>query len=291
MTISGSGGRTGSTTSTGIWGADRMPSGIRAGLDTAWIQRGEGVREALMLHCGLASGRAFLPLMAELSDGLSMTAFDFPGHGRSGPWDGSGDYIRRASEVAESFCEGPRDVIGHSMGGVTALTLMTRRPDLIRSAVLVEPVFFAAARGTEAHRQHEVKDAVFREALHAGDPMRAAQVFTTIWGGGRPWEMVPDEQRQTMADQMPLIAATEPALVNDSNDLLGAGRLEAISAPVLLVRGGQANPVIGAIFDRLAARLPQAQVTVIEGAGHMLPMTHRAQLATKIREFLGTGGG
>jgi lipase len=38
----------------------------------------------------------------------------------------------------------PVDVIGHSFGGTVALRLAVERPDLVRSLVLIEPVFVAA---------------------------------------------------------------------------------------------------------------------------------------------------
>ena len=69
-------------------------------------------------------------------------------------------------------------------------------------------------------------------------------------------------------------AATESAVTEDSGGLLLPWRLEALGLPVLLVEGALSPPVIGAVHDELARRLPQVGRVVVPGAGHMLPITH-----------------
>ena len=263
-----------------------MPREPRAGVATNWITVGDGPRPGLFLHCSLASARSLVPLMERVGDQLHGDAPDLPGHGRSADWDGSGDYVTRATDIAETFCDGPRDIIGHSLGAVVALSLMARRPDLVRRAVLIEPVLFAAARGTPAHDTYRRDHAEMADAVAAGDPMAATRAFVQIWGTAQPWDALPAPVRQAMTDRIHLVSATGPALEDDATGLLDGDRLGRVDAPILLIRGELSHPIIPAIFDELARQLPDPRIETIAGAGHMAPITHPDEVALLVRQHL-----
>ncbi|EKE44153.1 hydrolase, alpha/beta fold family protein [Oceaniovalibus guishaninsula JLT2003] len=260
-----------------------MPEGRRAGLRTHWDVAGQGPRAALLLHCSLARGRAWAPVAARLDDLLQMTMPDLPGHGGS-DWDGA-DFQRRATEVAATFCDGPADLIGHSFGATVALRLAVERPETVRSLTLIEPVFFAAARGTPEHAAHEARMAPFAAALAQGCDRAAARAFIGVWGGA-PWDAMSDAQRDDMTARIGMVAAQRPGIEEDSGGVLTPGRLEAVGAPVLLIRGSRTQPVMAAIHARLAHRLPDTREVVVDGAGHMVPISHPDAVAGAIRAFL-----
>ena len=264
-----------------------MPEGLRAGYPVHWITGGEGDRRALLIHCALAHAGSLSPLMARLGDRLSMTAFDLPGHGRSADWDGRGDMLGVTARIAESFCDGPVDLIGHSFGGVAALCLAVERPDLLRSLTLIEPVFFAAARTTDpaAFEAYFAGMAPYAAALTSGDRAAAAQAFNAVWGDAA-WDTLPAAQRAYATERIHLIEESVPGLIEDSQGLLAPGRLESVDVPVTLIRGDRSAPVIAVILDALAARLPKTRRVVIEGAGHMAPVTHPREVAAAIRAGL-----
>lgn len=264
-----------------------MRSAVRAGMRIGWRTAGSGRGRAIFVHCTLASSRSLLPIMQLLDLGGEKIAFDLPGHGESAEWDGQGDYLRRSVDVAGSFLESPSDVIGHSFGAVVVLSLMARRPDLVSRAVLVEPVFFAAAAGTDAYDLNDAEYAEIRAALNENDREAATRKFTAIWGTGEAWPELPEAQRRSMMSRIHLVAASAPGLVDDSTGILTEGRLERIEAPVLLVRGAETHPVIGEIFDSLRRRLPSTASVVIEGAGHMVPVTHPEETARMIGRHIG----
>jgi pimeloyl-ACP methyl ester carboxylesterase len=56
--------------------------------------------------------------------------------------------------------------------------------------------------------------------------------------------------------------------------LLTLDVLARVTAPVHVVEGSQTSAVDHAICDVLRRHVPQAQHTLIEGAGHMMPLTH-----------------
>lgn len=264
-----------------------MPEGRPGGFPTFWQKMGQGPRPALLIHCSLAHSGAWASVMAHLGDMLTATAFDLPGHGRSGAWQGEGDFHDLSTAVARDLLgTGPVDVIGHSFGATVALRLGLEHPEKIRSLTLIEPVLFAAARGTEAAADATADHATVTAALESGDSETAAQLFMRRWGTGQKWADLPDVQRAMLAARIGLIPATDPALFGDCAGLLTPDGLEALHVPVLLIEGANSPPVIGAIHAALAARLPDARRETISGAAHMAPVTHPGAVAAAIRGML-----
>lgn len=71
-----------------------------------------------------------------------MVRLDFRGHGDSDRTPDayhSEGYVSDATAVCEQLFDGPCTVIGHSLGGVTALGLAQTRPDLVDALVLEDP--------------------------------------------------------------------------------------------------------------------------------------------------------
>lgn len=265
-----------------------MPRDERAGFPTYWTTFGQGPRAALAIHAGLQSSASWGGLARYLSGALTITAFDMPGHGRSGPWDGRGEIQGVTAEIAAAFPEAPVDVLGHSFGATVALRLAVARPGLVRSLVLIEPPFFAVAFADhpEMRATLAAETAGFTRAMAAGDHLAAAEAFVAIWGDETPWAEVPTAQREILSAQMPLIAAGHGALYQDVGGLLKPGALDVLDMPVSLIEGSRSPGIIGAIHEGLAARLPQAERAVIIGAGHMAPITHPAQVSDEVLRFL-----
>ncbi len=266
-----------------------MPAGLRGGFPTHWTELGSGSRRALAIHCSLSHGGSWGPLARELSGTLRLTAFDLPGHGQSGAWAGVGEIQAVSTAMAADFLDTPTDVIGHSFGATVALRLAVERPDLVRSLILYEPVFFAVALHDQPGLRagHEAEMADYAAGMAAGDFMRAAEGFTRVWGDRRGWTALPEGARAAMAAQMPLIEAATDALYGDSGGMLASGALARIGVPVVLLEGSESPAIIAAINAGLAARLPEARRVVVQGAGHMGPISHARVVAEEIRGFLG----
>ncbi|MBZ8118112.1 alpha/beta hydrolase [Roseovarius sp. LXJ103] len=266
-----------------------MPRGLKGGFPTYWTSFGQGPQQALLIHCSLAQSNVWGGLAQHLSGALTMTAFDLPGHGRSGDWDGVAEMQALSARMAADCAgAGPVDVIGHSFGATVALRMAHLFPGCVRRMVLIEPVFFAVALGEDARLRalHAAEVAPFEDAMEAGAYEAAAQAFLRLWGDGTPWARIPEVQRARLAAQMPLIAAAGPALYGDVGGLLAPGVLEALPGPSLLIEGSRSPEIIGAINMVLAARLAGAERSVIGGAGHMSPITHPQAVSTEILRFL-----
>lgn len=240
---------------------------------------GDPDRPALALHCMMGSGRYWGPMAEALQGRLDLRGFDLPGHGRSAPWaptPGDPDLHTVVTRIAAGMIDRTLDLIGHSFGATVALRIAVGAPHAVRSLTLIEPVLFAAAPDA-ARVDAELGDRL-KALLAEGRAMDAACAFIAIWGD-QPFDALPPIYQQQMADQVRLVAETNDTLMLDGANILREGGLEGIDAPVLLIQGANSPPVIGAIADALALRLPDVGRAVVPDAGHMLPITHKDQVA------------
>ncbi len=257
-----------------------MPLGDRAGHAVFWQSFGAGPRPALAIHCTLAHSGAWAGVAARLPQ-LTIAAFDMPGHGQSGPWTGN-DYHGDVTRIAASFIDRPLDLIGHSFGASVALRLAVAAPEAVRSLTLIEPVLFVAAAGTPEFAAQTDDNERFRDLIAAGEAEAAARAFVAQWGAGQRWETLDPRVRASFAAQMPLVLAGGEASFTDAARILREGGLEAIEAPVMLIRGADSPAIMATICEAIAARLPDVGLAVVPDAGHMLPVTHAAQVAELI---------
>jgi pimeloyl-ACP methyl ester carboxylesterase len=228
----------------------------------------------------LGRHQAMLPLAKALN--VRATLLDMPGHGRSADWDGKTEYQSLVAEAARQCCDGPSHVIGHSFGATAALRLAVESPECVSRLTLIEPVFFAAAKGTAEFTAHMKAFRPFIAAMLMGDEERAAYIFNAQWSDS-DWANMSDRQKDYLIRRIHLVVAGGAAIEEDADGINSEARLGALDIPVTLIRGGQTQPVIKAIHDTLVARIPQATDHVIAEAGHMIALTHVAQIAAIIR--------
>ena len=235
---------------------------------------------AVMIHCALSSHESLLPLARAV--GGQVTLIDMPGHGRSDDWDGKQDFQTLVVDAAAACCDGPTHLIGHSFGGTAALRLAVERPDLVNRLTLIEPVYFASAKGTPEHGQHMKDFRPFISAMLMGEEKRAAEFFNDLWGATL-WADTPERMQAKLTRRVHLIVAGGAAIEEDAAEITSAKRLSALDIPVTLIRGAQTRPVIKAIHTALANRMPNATDHAVAGAAHMISMTHTDETAAIIR--------
>lgn len=249
---------------------------------------GHGPRKALAIHCTLAHSGAWRNVGEALADDLTMLAYDLPSHGKSADWDGQGNVHDVATDMARARLTEPMDIIGHSFGATVGLRLAIENPELVRSLILFEPVYFAAALADDPQwvTSEMGSNTAFNAAYASGDMMEAARVFNTGWGDGSGWEKTPEKLRQYMADRIHFVPASQPFLRDDSAGLLEPGQFARATMPVLLMDGATSGNLADAISTSLQKRLPNVTRRAIEGAGHMAPLTHPVAFADEVRTFL-----
>lgn len=238
------------------------------------------MQPVVLLHCSAGSGAQWDCLRAALAPRFRSETPDLIGYGASAPWRGPGPLTlsaeaARIATLIESLGERVH-LIGHSYGGAVALRLALDRPERLRSLTLVEPVAFHLLRGGEPGDR-----ALFGEVLRLADAVAcavAAEVpeagmcrFVDFWHGEGAWERLAPHTQAALAGCAGKIAldfwatTTETARRDDYRRL---------AVPTLILRGSRSPAVTRRIAGILAATLPNATVSTIEGAGHMLPLTH-----------------
>jgi pimeloyl-ACP methyl ester carboxylesterase len=117
----------------------------------------------------------------------------------------------------------------------------------------------------------------------AGDYRSAAAAFVGYWNGPGAW----DAMRPTVQDALTRWAPKAPldfsALINDRT-LPSVYR--ALNFPVLIMRGEHALSPSRLIAEGLFELLPDSELRVVRGAGHMGPFTHASKVCALIMRHI-----
>lgn len=239
-------------------------------------------RPLALIHCALGRASNWRRFIDAIGPDVSPLQIELPSHGLADIWDRSRDFSDQALELAlEVMPSDPVPLIGHSFGAVLALRLAVERPYRVSSLVLVEPVFFAAAKERWGYDKFKRDMEPFEKKMSSAQFATAAKDFHAIWGEG-DWADLPADAKSYIMDLIETIPAGNPLLIDDRSGLLREGRLEALDMPVTFVDGGQSHPVIADIISELGDRIPDAEWTSVKDAGHMLPITHPDLLAKAV---------
>jgi len=107
------------------------------------VEAGQNGRQvALLIHGWSSSWYAMSPLLALLAQRFHCLAVDLPGYGQSPRLNETTTipcYVDLLAELIESVSDGRFTVIGHSMGGMTSISLALHYPMLVERMVLLNP--------------------------------------------------------------------------------------------------------------------------------------------------------
>lgn len=238
------------------------------GFELAYDDLGEG--EPVVLIHGFASSRQGTweetGWYDELTDaGRRVVALDCRGHGDSAkPHDPAAyGHATMAGDVVallDHLGIDRADLMGYSMGGWVSLHLLVDHPDRVRAAV-------AAGVGESLLGQQVDREAI-AAALEAED---AADVEDPT---GRDFRLFAEQQGNDLQALAALQRAREPAF--------GVDRLEAVSAPVLVV-AGENDELVGDPGP-LAAAIPGADSFAVPNGDH-LTTTGATAYKERVRDF------
>jgi pimeloyl-ACP methyl ester carboxylesterase len=154
-----------------------------------------------------------------------------------------------------------------------------QQPERLLSLVLIEPVAFHLLRQeapSPANRDlfGEVMEvaALVSGAAASGDYRRAMARFVDYWNGQGAWLRAKPELQGVLARHTPKVALDFWAATTESTPLAAYGR---IAVPTLILSGTRSPRPTRRIAELLAESLPASRLQTIDGAGHMLPLTHR----------------
>ncbi len=224
------------------------------------------------------------PVVDVLKDRFRVHNLDLPGHGQTAPppepW-GVPEYAALVVQYLDAHgLSGPLPAIGHSNGGRILLHLTTdpATADRFSKLVLVSPsgVRRVPSAQTRAKRLlAKTLQAPFR-LLPAGpfrdacfDWLRHSLVWRLI--GSADYNRLTGTMRETFV-------RTVGALYDD--------QLPSIRVPVLVLWGDQDLDIVRPQVDTLVARIPDAGLVVLEGAGHYGYLDRMDVFEAATRHFL-----
>lgn len=255
-----------------------------AGRRVEYFEQGSG-EPVVLLHSSASSSAQWRALAGQLGGHYRVIAPDLHGYGATSNWPGSGAFrLEREAEIVYALlgrCSERAHLVGHSFGGAVALHVARKRPDLVASIVLIEPVAFHLLRGhdPEALAEIEAVAADVGRALASGDYFEGMARFVDYWSGSGAWETVPPEKRPGLAARLGKVALDFEATFSEAAALAD---FRATALPALLVQGTRSPRPTRRICELLAHTLPRARAATVEGAGHMAPITHREAVAALV---------
>lgn len=267
---------------------------VAAGRRVSALVWGTAGPDLVLLHGGGQNAHTWDTVALALA--RPLVAVDLPGHGHSdwredgevAPWALAGD----VATMVETLAPHARMVVGMSLGGLTAIAVTARRPDLVRRLALVD-----VTPGVTAGKSTAITDFLSgRDSFASFDEILA-------------WTVKHNPTRTVSSLRRGIV---HNAVRRDDGSWawrhqVGGGRVSAargggfpdysalwedlsrIRVPLLLVRGALSPVVDDADVAELRRRQPGLAVEVVEGAGHSIQGDRPVELARILERFLEGG--
>ena len=241
-------------------------------------EHGEGA-PVVLAHGGLMSSASWAGVVPALAGQFRVITFDTRGHGRSTNPAGKLGYEMIADDIA-ALCQTMKldhpFIGGWSDGGEFALQIGTRHPGLARGLI---------AGGTSLELGTEKARADMRAFFNVGPD---ARVDFDAFAAGIGAMLLP-----MMRQAHPNGEAHWQGIVQQSADMwigyagLTTEQLQKIDAPVLVIAGDRDQFVPCEELTRLYRSLPTAELAILPGTDHFVPLTKPDSFARTITDFLG----
>ena len=267
---------------------------VRDGRNVSFLRWGNAEPRVVLVHGGSQNAHTWDTVALGL--GEPLLAVDLPGHGHS-DWREDAAYspASMADDIAEVIAANAPNaelVVGMSLGGLTSLALAGRAPALVRRLALVDitpgvtgakakavldfvngPQSFASfddlLKRTIEHNPTRTVTSLRRGILH-----NAKQLDDGSW----QWRY---DRRSHVRDAGANTEPVQSAALNELWDIVSS-----ISCPLTLFRGAVSPVVDDADVAELIRRKPNAEVVVIEGAGHSIQGDKPVELTSHLRRLL-----
>lgn len=234
------------------------------------------------------------------SHGLFMdhTMFDaqvhaLPDRWRAVRWDARGHGRTQATPDPFTYWDAARDLLGlldhlgverailagMSQGGYLSLRAALTAPERVRALVFID---------TQPGPEDPEKAAGYHGLIDAwvapgGPPQEILDIVAQIilgpgWSGTAGWQ---ERWKQMPDDRVKQVFAT---LVGREDDV--APRVAELTMPALVVHGSEDGAIDVGIARAFADALPDAELTVVEGAGHAANLTHPDAVNAALVPFL-----
>ncbi len=232
----------------------------------------------ILLHGLMTNGLCWTDLARTLEKEYDVIMLDARGHGRSSVPEYGYRYEDLANDVAgliKALKLSAPILLGHSMGGMTAAVVASRKPNLLRGLILADPTFLSPEMQSEVYASDVAEQ--HRKMLNKSLEEVIAEARTKL--PDRSPETLELSARARLQTSMNAFEVLKPP--NPDYKLL----VSKIDVPVLLVFGDR-----GVVSSDVAMELqqinPGLQVEEIPDAGHALHMDQPERFVAVVKAFL-----
>jgi pimeloyl-ACP methyl ester carboxylesterase len=263
-----------------------MPNISVNGANLHYESTGDGAETIVFAHGLLWSGDMFAAQVAALAPRFRCVTFDFRGQGESEVTAAGYDMDTLANDAAgliEILGLGRVHFVGLSMGGFVAMRLAARRPDLVRSVILLETS--ADEEPKENVGRYKLLGNVgrwFGYGVVAGQVMPIMFGKTFIRDPARAAERAYWRARLIRNDrtgiQRALAGVIERAPIYPE--------LSKVTVPALVIVGDEDVATVPEKARRIASAIAGAELVVIPKAGHSSTIEEPVAVNSAIVRFL-----
>lgn len=237
------------------------------GVHTYYDEHGSG-EPLLLLHGGLVDGDSFAQQTPAFAERFRVIVPDRRGHGRTADVDGPISYDVMADDTIafiEALGIGPAHLVGWSDGGDVGLLVAIKRPNLVRRLVTIGSNFSADGLTREA-----------AEAFKPDTPTSAVPIMHETWkvNAVEPdrFDAVLEKMQQCWFDYA-----------------IPTADLARITAPTLVMVGDDDITRFEHTIE-LYDTIPDAQLAVIPGTSHLVPLEKPDLVNQLVLDFLAAEG-
>ncbi len=223
--------------------------------------------------------------------GEPALAVDLPGHGHSG-WREDGDYSPQHNAAAlttvlREFAPTAELVVGMSLGGLTAIRLGAAAPDLVDELVLIDVTPSALQRHAEMTKEQQGTVAL----MHGEREFPSFQAMVDLTVAAAPHREPKALRRGVFHNSRRLDNGKWTWRYDAIREFPDFASLwddvDALTAPVTLVRGGTSGFVSDEDAEELARRATHfRRAHVVENAGHSVQSDQPRALIDLLRGVL-----
>jgi pimeloyl-ACP methyl ester carboxylesterase len=249
----------------------------------------KGDETIIFSHGLLWSGYMFHKQEAFLKDRFRVICYDHRGQGKTEAVENGYDMetlYKDAVSLIETLCPNQKvHFAGLSMGGFIAMRLAARRPDLLKSVILMETS--ADAEPKENVGKYKTLNSIVK---WIGTWAVVGQVMPIMFGQKFLNDKSRKAERHEWESQMKLCKS--PGIVKAVAGVIERkpifDELSAISLPTLIMVGTQDVATIPAKAERIKSQITDSQLVYIEGGGHTSSIEEPEQVNLTIDNFLKT---
>jgi pimeloyl-ACP methyl ester carboxylesterase len=270
----------------------RVSVDVGDGRRVSALRWGPGEPDLVLLHGGAQNAHTWDTVALAL--GRPLVAIDLPGHGHS---DQRSDHAYWPAENAEAvevalraWAPSARLVVGMSLGGLTAIALADRAPDLVPSLVLVDVtpgvdrekassiVQFIDGPDSFASFEEILERTIMFNPTRSRASLRRGVLHNAVQRDDGTWTWRYDLPRRGSGD------GDDGAVLPGLDRLWDA--LGELRVPLTLVRGADSPVVSDDDVAEVLRRRPDARVVVVDGAGHSVQGDRPIELAAALNDLL-----